>query len=120
MALFHHMGWLRHPGIIKVLNVSETGYYRFVKNFGKPGKDAILSAAMQEVLDESPFNDNYGVKRMQIALVNRGIHAGKRRITRIMREHGWLHEPSAKTKGSDQCSDRDSGEREPDQTGLPF
>ena len=83
----------------EVLHVSETGYYSFVRNLGKPGKDAILSAAMQEVLDESPFNDNYGVKRMQIALVNRGIHAGKRRITRIMREHGWLHEPRRKPKG---------------------
>ena len=83
----------------EVLHVSETGYYSFVRNLGKPGKDAILSAAMQEVLDESPFNDNYGVKRMQIALVNRGIHAGKRRITRIMREHGWLHERRRKPKG---------------------
>ena len=83
----------------EVLHVSETGYYSFVRNLGKPGKDAILSAAMQEVLDESPFNDNYGVKRMQIALVNRGIHAGKRRITRIMREHGWLHELRRKPKG---------------------
>ena len=83
----------------EVLNVSETGYYRFVKNIGKLGKDAILSAAMQEVLDESPFNDNYGVNRMQIALANRGIHAGKRRITRIMREHGWLHKRRRKPKG---------------------
>ena len=39
----------------EVLHVSETGYYSFVKNLGKPRKDAILSAAMQEVLDESPL-----------------------------------------------------------------
>lgn len=83
----------------EVLHVSETGYYSFARNLGKPGKDAILSAVMQEVLDESPFNDNYGVNRMQIALANRGIHAGKRRITRIMREHGWLHDRRRKPKG---------------------
>lgn len=83
----------------EVLHVSETGYYSFVRNFGKPGKDAILSAAMQEVLNEFSFNDNYGVNRMQIALANRGIQAGKRRITRIMREHGWLHERRRKPKG---------------------
>lgn len=82
-----------------VLHVSETGYYRFVKNLDKPGKDVVLSAAMLEILDESPFNDNYGVDRMQIALENRGIHAGRRRITRIMRENGWLHERRRRPKG---------------------
>ena len=83
----------------EVLHVSETGYYRFVRNLGRPSKDAILSAAMQEILDESPFNDNYGVDRMQIALKNRDLHAGKRRIKRIMREHGWLHERRRRPKG---------------------
>lgn len=83
----------------EVLHVSETGYYRFVRNLGRPSKDAILSAAMQEILDESPFNDNYGVDRMQIALKNRDIHAGKHRIKRIMRERGWLHERRRRPKG---------------------
>ena len=73
-----------------VLNVSETGYYRFKRNLGRPSKDAVLSAVMQDVLDEHPFNDNYGVDRMQIALIHRGYTAGKRRISRIMKENGWL------------------------------
>lgn len=54
---------------------------------------------MQEILDESPFNDNYGIERMLIALRQRGIHAGKRRVTRIMRENGWLHERRRRPKG---------------------
>ena len=54
---------------------------------------------MQEILDESPFNDNYGIERMMIALKRLGISAGKRRITRIMRENGWLHEPCRRPKG---------------------
>ena len=83
----------------EVLRVSETGYYRFVRNLGKPGRDEVLSAAMQEILDESPFNDNYGIERMMIALKRLGISAGKRRITRIMRENGWLHEPCRRPKG---------------------
>ena len=69
-----------------VLNVSETDYYRFKRNLGKPGKDAVLSAVMQEILDENIYNDNYGVDRMQIALGNRGYKAGKRRTARIMKE----------------------------------
>ena len=82
-----------------VLNVSETGYYRFKRNLGRPGKDAVLSAVMQDVLDEHPFNDNYGVDRMQIALMHRGYTVGKRRISRIMKENGWLHERKLRSKG---------------------
>lgn len=82
-----------------VLNVSETGYYRFKRILGRPGKDAVLSAVIQDVLDEHPFNDNYGVDRMQIALMHRGYTVGKRRISRIMKENGWLHESKRRPKG---------------------
>ena len=66
----------------RVLGVSESGYYRCIGNIDKPGKDEILSVAMKEILDEDPLNDNYGAPRMQMALNQRGIKAGKRRITR--------------------------------------
>ena len=74
-----------------MLGVSESGYYRYRKNAGKPDRDEVLSVAMQQILDEHPCNDNYGAPRMQLALCQRGIEAGIRRITRIMRKHGWLH-----------------------------
>ena len=83
----------------KVLEVGETGYYKFRRNLGKPGKDEVLSAAMQEIWDEFPYNDNYGAPRMQLALEQRKLKAGIRRLTRIMREHGWLHKPHRKPKG---------------------
>lgn len=83
----------------KILCVSVSGYYKYRKTIGKPGKDVTLSAAIKEILEESPFNDNYGVPRIQLALLQRGIKAGIRRITRIMREHGWLHKPHRKPKG---------------------
>ena len=76
----------------RVLGVSETGYYKYRRNLNKPSKDAILSAGIKTVLEESVFNENYGVKRMQIALCKIGIKAGIRRINRVMRENGWLHE----------------------------
>lgn len=50
-------------------------------------------------MNESPYNDNYGVPRMQIALKKKGHKAGKRRITRIMRENGWIHERRRRPKG---------------------
>lgn len=96
----------------KVLCVSETGYYRFVGNLNKPNRDSVLSAMMQSILDESPFNDNYGVDRMKIALANHGINAGRRRITRIMRENGWLHErhrrPEGLTKATTEIQEQEN------------
>jgi putative transposase len=83
----------------RTLNVGETGYYKFKRNLDKPSKDAILSASIKEILGESPYNDNYGVPRIQIALNQRGIKAGTRRITRIMRENGWIHKPHRRSKG---------------------
>ena len=77
--------------ICKVLSVSESGYYRYRKNKEKPDRDALLSGAMKEILDEHPCNDNYGAPRMKQALAQRGIRAGLRRVTRLMRANGWLH-----------------------------
>ncbi len=82
-----------------MLGVSESGYYRYLKSKGKPGKDELLSAEMKEILKEHPCNDNYGAPRMQQALEQRGIKAGLRRITRVMRKNGWLHTPRRRPKG---------------------
>lgn len=83
----------------RVLRVSESGYYKFRKNFGRPDKDQLLLAAIRQILEEFPYNDNYGVSRMQLALMQRGIKAGIRRIRRIMRENGWLHVPRRRPQG---------------------
>ena len=82
-----------------MLEVSESGYYRYLRNKGKPEKDTLLSDEMQKILKEHPCNDNYGAPRMKQALEQRGFTAGLRRITRIMREHGWLHTPRRRPKG---------------------
>lgn len=107
-----------------ILRVSETGYYRFVKNLGKPDKDAVLSAAMKRILDESPFNDNYGVDRMCIALKNLGIRAGRRRVTRIMRENGWLHErrrrPKGLTKATTEIQEKENLIKQDFRSSEPF
>ena len=83
----------------QVLEVSESGYYRYLKNLGKPDKDAVLSAAIQNILDESEFNDNYGVPRMQMALALRGHNVGIRKLKRIMLKMGLIHERKRRPKG---------------------
>ena len=83
----------------QVLEVSESGYYRYLKNLGKPDKDAVLSAAIRKIVDESEFNDNYGVPRMQLALALRGYKAGIRKLRRIMLQMGLIHERKRRPKG---------------------
>ena len=73
------------------MKVSESGYYRYKLNLGKPSKDKLLSDKMEEIYSASEYNDNYGVDRMQTALEQQGVKAGKRKIKRIMREKGWIH-----------------------------
>ena len=85
--------------LCRVLGVSASGYYRRANSRGKPSRDELLSVAMQGILDEHPWNDNYGVQRMQLALEQRGLRAGIRRLTRLMRAHGWLHERKRRPKG---------------------
>ena len=82
-----------------MLEVSVSGYYRWVRRKDRPIRDELLSAEIKEVLDEHPWNDNYGTRRIQLALAQHGIRAGIRRLTRIMRENGWLHERKRRPKG---------------------
>ena len=90
--------WQVHE-LCKVIGVSESGYYRYLRRKSRPDRDALLSAKMQEILNEHPRNENYGAPRMQHALAQRGMKAGLRRVKRIMREHGWLHERRRRPKG---------------------
>ena len=85
--------------LCRVLGVSESGYYRRVKNKDKLTRDEFLSVEMKRILDEHPCNDNYGIQRMRLALAQRGFRAGIRRVTRLMREHGWLRERKRRPKG---------------------
>ena len=70
----------------RVLKISESGYYRWLKNRNKPTARELLSAEIQAILDEHPDNDNYGVKRMNVALEQKGIHVSPRTVYRTMSE----------------------------------
>lgn len=83
----------------QILEVSESGYYRYLKNLHRSDKDAVLSAAIQGIIDESAFNDNYGVPRMQMALALRGHKVGIRKLKRIMLDMGLIHERRRRPKG---------------------
>lgn len=95
----------------KALKISESGYYRWLKNWKKPRVRELLSVAIQAVLDEHPDNDNYGVNRMQTALVQRGIQVSRRTVYRAMSEMGLLHrrrKPHGTTKATTEIQDREN------------
>ena len=75
----------------KLLKVSESGYYRWLKNRNKPTKHQLLLVEIHKVLEEHPDNDNYGYKRMTIALRQRGIIVSEQTVRRAMQEGGLLH-----------------------------
>jgi hypothetical protein len=39
----------------KVLEVSESGFYRFKNNLNKPSRENVLSAALDSILADSPY-----------------------------------------------------------------
>ncbi|WP_369681582.1 IS3 family transposase [Ruminococcus flavefaciens] len=77
--------------ICRFLKISESGYYRWLRNQGKPGARQLLLVKIQGILSEHPDNKNYGVRRMQAALAQRGTHVSLRTVYRTMSEAGLIH-----------------------------
>ena len=94
-----------------MLKISESGYYRWLKNRGKPTARELLSVEIRVILDEHPDNDNYGVKRMVTALAQKGIRISPRTVYRAMSEMGIIHRrrtPRGTTKATTEIQDREN------------
>ena len=95
----------------RVLKISESGYYRWLKNRSKPTSRQLLSVKIKEILDEHPDNNNYGVRRMNTALEQRGIHVSQRTVYRTMSEMGLIHRkrrPHGITKATTEIQEREN------------
>ena len=75
-----------------VLPVSESGFYKWKRNRKKVKAWQKLLAQMHAILDEDEENKNYGVRRMQIALEQRGLKRSLSTIRRAMARGNLLHE----------------------------
>ncbi|MBR2483392.1 MAG: IS3 family transposase, partial [Oscillospiraceae bacterium] len=73
------------------LKISESGYYRWLRNRAKVSKRQLLLVEIQKILEQHPDNDNYGVKRIHTALEQKGIKTSPRTVYRAMKEGGYLH-----------------------------
>ena len=48
----------------QVLQISEAGYYKYLRQKAKPQKTESLLAKIYEIIQEEPENANYGVQRI--------------------------------------------------------
>jgi len=73
-----------------MLEVSRSGYYKYLEIKARPDKNAQILAAMLEILQEDPENGNYGKIRMREALRSKGIKCSRERCAYIMEDNGLL------------------------------
>lgn len=81
------------------LKVSETGYYKWKRNRGKPRPWQLLMVKIHEILDEHPDNKNYGINRVLIALQQKGITVSRSTVIRAMRKGNLLHKSRRSPNG---------------------
>ena len=81
-----------------VLHVSETGYYRSLR-FSDKKKREVLLEEIKEIVHRYPDNDNYGAKRIQIALAQKGRYVSYSTVYRAMKEGGLLHKVKRRPNG---------------------
>lgn len=55
----------------QVLKISESGYYRWLRNQGKQTGRQLLLVKIKEIVNEHPDNQNYGVDRILQALLQK-------------------------------------------------
>lgn len=95
----------------KVLGISESGYYRWLKNRNKPTKQQLLLVEIEKVLAEHPDNSNYGSQRMHTALKQKGITVSERTVYRAMKAGGHIHKhrkPHSLTKATTEIQEKEN------------
>ena len=98
----------------KVLKISESGYYRWLKNKDKLSKRQLLLVKIKEIISKHPDNANYGYDRIHKALEICGIKVSRNTVYRAMKEGSLIHKsrkPHGITKASTEIQDSDSSIR---------
>ena len=85
-----------------MLKVSESGYYRWLKRSLSPRSWQLLLVHIKKIFESHPDNDNYGVRRIRIALAQDGIDVSLSTVRRAMKKGNLLksakHRPNGLTK----------------------
>lgn len=95
----------------RVLHLSESGYYRWLRNRGRHSSRQLLAGKVKKILEEHPDNRNYGVDRVCLALEQDGVDVSRRTVYRVMKENGWLHKrciPHGITKTTTEAQEQEN------------
>lgn len=95
----------------EVLKVSESGYYRWLKNRNKKTKRQLLLVEIKKILSEHPDNDNYGYDRIHKALELKGIQVSRNTVYRAMKDGGLIHKtrkPHGITKATTEIQEKEN------------
>ena len=95
----------------RVLHLSESGYYRWLRNRGRHSSRQLLAGKVKKILEEHPDNRNYGVNRVCLALEQDGVDVSRRTVYRVMKENGWLHKrciPHGITKTTTEAQEQEN------------
>ena len=95
----------------RVLRLSESGYYRWLRNRGRHSSRQLLAGKVKKILEEHPDNRNYGVDRVCLALEQDGVNVSQRTVYRVMKENGWLHKkrvPHGITKTTTEAQEQEN------------
>lgn len=95
----------------RVLHLSESGYYRWLRNRDRHSSRQLLAGKVKKILEEHPDNRNYGVDRVCLALEQDGVDVSRRTVYRVMKENGWLHKkriPRGITKATTEVQEQEN------------
>ncbi len=112
----------------RVLGVSESGYYRSLKPTKRPARRQILLVKIKEIIAQFPENENYGARRIHLALLQKGGNISYSTVYRTMKQDGLLHKvkrhpngitrEDAKAQKSENLIARDFSADQPGQKWL--
>lgn len=95
----------------RALKISESGYYRWLKNQARQTSRELLTVKIKEILAEHPDNFNYGIERIKTALLQKGTEVSRRTVYRAMSDSGLLHKrrrPRGITKATTEIQDKEN------------
>ena len=85
--------------LCRVLHVSESGYYRSLHQAERVTRRQILLVKIKEIISRFPENENYGARRVHLALRQQGEDVSYSTVFRTMKESNLLHKAKRHPNG---------------------
>lgn len=95
----HRRGLCSVSQLCRLLMVSESGYYRSLKRVEHITRRQILLVKIKEIINRFPENENYGARRIHLALRQQGEDISYSTVYRTMKSNNLLHKAKRHPNG---------------------